>query len=367
MPLQFGEPAPWFTAPTPSNPTFHFDTAAGRYIVLCFLGSASDPLSREVWRLLTEERRGLFDDRNAALFGVSIDPADRDQQRLQEFLPGVHVFWDFDHQISRRYRALAPAGAAGGEPRPLRHTLLLDQRLRTLVAVAFGSDPRTHVEQVAGLLKALPPVASQRGHAPILSVPRVFEPEFCRELIEYYNRQGGKDSGFMQDRGGKTVGVIDYSFKRRYDCEILDQDLRRECMVRVHDRLVPEIRKAFNFNATRMERYIVCCYDASVGGYFRAHRDNTTRATEHRRFAVTLNLNAEEFEGGGLRFPEFGPEVYRAPTGGAIVFSCSLLHEAMPVTKGKRYVFLPFLYDDAAAEIRQRNQAFLAGVTERRT
>jgi hypothetical protein len=28
MPLKLGEPAPWFTAPTPSNPEFVFDTAA---------------------------------------------------------------------------------------------------------------------------------------------------------------------------------------------------------------------------------------------------------------------------------------------------------------------------------------------------
>ena len=38
-----------------------------------------------------------------------------------------------------------------------------------------------------------------------------------------------------------------------------------------------------------------------------------------------------------------------------MVFSCSLLHEATPVTQGTRYAFLPFLYDEAAAAVRQRN------------
>lgn len=38
-----------------------------------------------------------------------------------------------------------------------------------------------------------------------------------------------------------------------------------------------------------------------------------------------------------------------------MVFSCSLPHEATPVTNGVRYATLPFLYDDAAAEIRQAN------------
>jgi predicted 2-oxoglutarate/Fe(II)-dependent dioxygenase YbiX len=69
---------------------------------------------------------------------------------------------------------------------------------------------------------------------------------------------------------------------------------------------------------------------------------------------VSLNLNAE-FEGGNLRFPEFGRRTFKPPVGGAIVFSCSLLHEATAITNGKRYAFLPFLYDEEAAKIRQQN------------
>ena len=41
------------------------------------------------------------------------------------------------------------------------------------------------------------------------------------------------------------------------------------------------------------------------------------------------------------------------------MFSCALLHAVTPVTKGKRYAFLPFLYDEAAAKIRAENQQFL--------
>jgi len=86
--------------------------------------------------------------------------------------------------------------------------------------------------------------------------------------------------------------------------------------------------------------------------------DNTVRFTYAA--PATLFLTApEEYEGGDLCFPEFGPQTYRAPTGGAVVFSCSLLHEARPVTKGRRYAFLPFLYDDAGAGLRERNLAFV--------
>jgi len=167
-------------------------------------------------------------------------------------------------------------------------------------------------------------------------------------------------SGFMRTENGKTVGKLDPNFKRRNDVEIEDAALRGALMQRIHARLVPEIKKSFQFTVTRLERYIVACYSAEDEGFFRAHRDNTTAGTAHRRFAVTINLNAEDHDGGELRFPEFGMRRYKAPTGGAIVFSCSLLHEALPVTRGLRYATLPFLYDDEAAAIRAANQRFLA-------
>ena len=85
--------------------------------------------------------------------------------------------------------------------------------------------------------------------------------------------------------------------------------------------------------------------------------DNTTAGTVHRRFAVSLNLNTGDYEGGRLVFPEFTNQPYCPPLGGACVFSCSLLHEATPVVAGTRYAFLPFLYDDAGAEIRRANES----------
>ena len=89
---------------------------------------------------------------------------------------------------------------------------------------------------------------------------------------------------------------------------------------------------------------------------FHPHRDNTTQGTAYRKFAGSVNLN-DDFEGGDLRFAEFGPTPYRPPAGGAVVFACGLMHEAMKVTRGRRYAFLPFLYDEAGAEVRSAYQA----------
>ncbi len=90
-----------------------------------------------------------------------------------------------------------------------------------------------------------------------------------------------------------------------------------------------------------------------MGGFFSTHRDNLSPATAHRRFALTLNLN-EGYEGGFLRFSEYGPHLYRPGTGGAIVFSASLLHEVLEVTTGERFVLLSFLYGEESARISRR-------------
>jgi peroxiredoxin len=364
--MSVGEPIPWFVANSSLNPTFHVDTTAGRYQVFCLFGSMSHPGCRRIVEdfLALQETTQIFDVENFLFTGISIDPADQAQSCLMRPDHGVRWFWDFDRSISKSMGALsgqnfADESTVGYCP----HTIIIDERLRVLKVIPIGQHPEAHVQQVANFLVALPrflPTSTAAIQAPVLVVPRVFEPELCQTLIQYYQHRGGVDSGFMRDVNGQTVGVLDYSHKRRTDCEIEDEKLRQACMVRIHDRLVPEIRKAFQFNATRMERYIVACYSSDTADHFQPHRDNTTKGTAHRRFAVSLVLNAESFEGGFLRFPEFGRQLYAPPSGGAVVFSCSLLHEATPVTRGTRFVFLPFLYDDAAAAIRQQNLQYVA-------
>lgn len=357
-----GDPAPWFKARSAGNPRYEFNTVAGRAIVLCLFGSARQAGVLELLQRF-RARSDLFNDDRAAFFGVSCDPTDEAEKRVFEQIPGFRQFWDFDFKVSSAFGACAePGEKSAGSMRYAPVTYVLDRQLRVVAALPINSSDAQNVEGHANRVTALvdslsqpaPGGLSQPG-APVLLVPRVLEPELCRELIDYYNTQGGYDSGYMtSDAQGRTVGVIDYGRKRRRDCNIDDETLRGRIRARIIRRLIPEVYKAYQFRVTQSERYIVACYDTGEGGYFRAHRDNTTRGTAHRRFAVTMNLNTEEYEGGDLRFPEFDDRSYRAPTGGAVVFSCSLMHEALPVTSGKRYCVLPFLYDDAAAQLRSR-------------
>jgi peroxiredoxin/predicted 2-oxoglutarate/Fe(II)-dependent dioxygenase YbiX len=360
--LGAGDPAPRFRQASTSNPQFNFDTAAGRWLVLGFLGTAGDAAGARAADDIARNGR-QFDDAHAACFLVTSDPADQQQPRLAERLPGLRVFWDFDGLIARAYGAM-PARTTKGAPHPYRRFwAIIDPTLRVKAILPFSEDGSA--AHVLGYVGALPPPARFAGFeipAPILVLPDVFEPTFCRTLIDLYDKTGGVESGFMREVDGKTVGVTDPNHKRRKDITIEDEALITATQLRIRRRVVPEIQKVHNFLVTRMERYIVSCYAAEDGGHFRAHRDNTTAGTAHRRFAVSVNLNAD-FEGGEVSFPEYGPRSYKAPPGGAVVFSCSLLHQVSRVTAGRRYAFLPFLYDDAAARIREANNSKLgAGV-----
>jgi peroxiredoxin/predicted 2-oxoglutarate/Fe(II)-dependent dioxygenase YbiX len=355
-----GDPAPSFIQRSVANPRYSFDSAAGRYLVLCFFGSAADGHAQAALKA-AYERADIFNDDRACFFGVSIDPEDEAIGRVKNRLPGYRHFWDMDLLVSRLYGVAAKDASPGSGPVAMaRQWVVIDPTLRVLAAIPFRPD-RGDLSEVMALLDSLPPPDRYAGidvMAPILFLPRVFEPALCRHLIGLYEAQGGEESGFMREIGGKTMGITDPGFKRRKDYNIEDRDLISALQARFLRRVVPEIAKVHQFKVTRMERYIVSCYAAEDGGHFSAHRDNTTKGTAHRRFAVSVNLN-DDFEGGEVNFPEYGPRSFKAPPGGAVVFSCSLLHKVSKVTKGRRFAFLPFLYDDAAARLRQENARYI--------
>jgi predicted 2-oxoglutarate/Fe(II)-dependent dioxygenase YbiX len=230
--------------------------------------------------------------------------------------------------------------------------------LNPMLRVVAVLDPRPdggELGLLSRLLHDLPPPGRFLGFeiaAPVLVLSDVFEPELCRHLVAGFEAHGGRPSGFMQEVGGRTLEVHDPAWKRRSDQIVTEPALVAALRARLGRRVVPEILKAFAFRATRIERELVACYRAEEGGHFGPHRDDTVAATAHRRFAVSINLN-DDFEGGLLSFPEYGSRGLKPRAGTAVVFSCAVLHQVGRVTAGRRYAFLPFLFDEAAERLRQ--------------
>jgi len=274
-------------------------------------------------------------------------------------------------QQGARVFAVTQAAPAGMEPPPF--PVLLDRDGKAFAAFSASTrEPTTialrHSYHVARILKGTPAeqaegalaavravVAEHRAavlvpHPPVLVVPDVLSAEECRRLIQVYETRG---KVFLEPGHGDDKMTTDYKMRvpdygrgDRIDHWIVDRDTMSFIDGRLGGRLFPEVRKAFQYPVTRRERMRIGCYTGTRGGEAHGHRDDSEVIAAHRRFAMSLNLNTEEFEGGELRFPEYGEQLYRPATGAAIVFSCSMLHEALEVRAGRRFVLLAFLFGE---------------------
>lgn len=354
-PLWRGDPAPWFRLPSDINPQFNFSSLGGRTLAVVFARSFSDADGQKI---LSDLLGGLhrFVAHSTAMLIISADAADQNA-RVPDGVFGVRYLFDADQQVAKLY------GVAGDDGYKAA-AFVIDERMRVAAVVQQREVAQYAPALFAQFDRVFRPPEPHRAalDAPVLIIPNVFEPDLCKRLIDGHAESGGVESGYMVERNGVTVQQHDFSHKRRSDWVIEDQKLVDACRVRVKRRIVPEIFRAHQFVATHIERYLIACYEAGKGGHFAPHRDNTTKGTAHRRFAISVNLN-DDYEGGELVFPEFGQARFKPETGGACVFSCSLLHQATKVTAGNRYVFVPFLYDEAAAEVRRQNLQFIANET----
>jgi predicted 2-oxoglutarate/Fe(II)-dependent dioxygenase YbiX len=246
---------------------------------------------------------------------------------------GMLVWSDPEGTVAEAY------GVTAGE----LTVVVLDPNLR-VVGVVVGGDM---VDRVVALLDTAvhrDPAVQVAMQAPVMLLPRVLDAAYRERLIRVWEHDGSIETGV----GSSSGDVLDAAYKRRRDHTVRDAGLLRELSSVVGRRVMPEVRKAFAFRATRFEGFKIGCYDASTGGFFRPHRDNLTSSTAHRVFALTLNLN-DGYEGGQLRFPEYGNQLYRPDAGAALIFSCAHLHEVLDVTAGRRFVLLSFLYGEPAA------------------
>ncbi len=226
------------------------------------------------------------------------------------------------------------------------HRLIVLDANQRLVGAFAGGDVEALREPMLAAIEAAradrPPESVLFGAAaPVMMLPRVFEPAFCTSLIELWTT-GERSDGGVSSRYGNVVAA---DRKRTEDHIVRDPDVTKEISDRLAYRVGPELMRVFNWQAEfAFDAHVILSYAAGHQHFFRAHRDNGTPQTADRTFAVSLNLN-EDYEGGELVFPEYGPTRYKPKAGMAAIFSCSLLHEALPVTEGRRYVLTTFFRD----------------------
>jgi predicted 2-oxoglutarate/Fe(II)-dependent dioxygenase YbiX/peroxiredoxin len=358
--LTGGDPAPWFRAPTNEAPDIPIAGCGGRFSVLGFFGNTTDEAGQAAIETIRQCRQ-FFDNQKAAFFGVSWSASDDERVVIEKELPGIRYFLDADGAISRLYGVLPldlPFVEAVRFPR--KRWFVLDPQLRIVGVFPFqpGGAERGALTKFLSALPGPDQFAGFEMPVPIMAIPYVLEPSLCRSMIELYETHGGVRTGVMREIDGRSVNIITETFKKRSDHRISDPKILQMLQDRIAGRVFPEIEKVHFMQCTRSERYIIGCYDSEDGGFFKPHRDNMSKGSAHRRFAVSINLN-DDFEGGELNFPEYGSKWFKMPPGTAVIFSTPLMHQVSPVIRGRRYAFLPFVYDDKGAEIREANIKFV--------
>jgi peroxiredoxin len=336
-PLVAGDIAPACTLCTldGADVDLRADAIAGSPIVLIFCPKFLPAVAEAVAAVSAAQRS--FAAAGARLFAVTLEAATPAAAQNTPF----PVLRDRDGKVFRAFNA---------DTRDLPTTVVV--RPNQHVMAVLKSPPQAQAAEALALIERL--AAERRPvpmgpHPPVLIVPDVLSAADCRRLIGVYETRGRI---FMPPGAGVDYIGTDYKMRipeygrgDRIDHWLVDQDTTALLYRRLELRLLPEIAKAFQYRVTRWERLRIGCYEGQRGGELHGHRDDV-EPTPYRRFAMSINLNIDEFTGGELRFPEFGDQRYRPENGAAIVFSSSLLHEALHVASGRRLVLLAFLFGE---------------------
>lgn len=341
--LEAGDRAPNFTLVDDAGQAFLFyEFATGDPVVLLAFGGETAP--EKIETALSDLNRWWQQKPDVQIIALKTGDV-RENAELAERLDLLFpLLSDEDRKVGQ-----ALFGAAHGRSDTLS-ALILDRNLRVIDRLA----PETAQALTAALheaehtmaARAASPAMTAAMTAPVLVIPDVLPQDLCRTLIDRFNSWDPKPSPMPSIVDGKITMQVDEARKSRLDVLPGDPAVVERLTDLIARRVLPELQKAFWYRVTRFEQVKLVAYEENSGGHFGVHRDNTAPDTAHRRFALTLNLNTDAYEGGGLRFPEYGPTVYAPAPGAAIVFSGSHAHEVLPVTKGTRYALITFLSGD---------------------
>jgi peroxiredoxin len=331
-----GDIAPDFILSTPEGKEVNLrsDAIAGNPIILLFCPQASSEGLRALKCFAGQH--DCFAACGARLFAVTLDKVDSSATDELNF----PVLSDRNKQIFDTFHAARD-----------RFSTIVVRRNHHIAGILQGT-PEEQTAEALSLLVGMEwerETTVMRGHPPVLLVPDAFSRDDCARLIKTFETTGQR---FVEPQtaldffngADYKMRIPEHMREDRVDHFFFEKGIVELLRNRIN-RVVPEIFKAFQYRVTKYEALRMARYQGHRGGYSYGHRDNIAPYL-YRRFAMSINLNTEEFDGGELRFPEFGDQRYRPEIGTAIVFSSSLLHEAMRVTAGRRYVFLAFLFGE---------------------
>lgn len=192
-------------------------------------------------------------------------------------------------------------------------SFLLDGNQR---AFAIRGLEAGQAEWAVAMLKArsIEPARILSAAAPVLLLPGVLDAEDCAHLLEQIK---------SADSAAGSAPIADPHLAERIGKLLLR-------------RIGPEVEKAFGFDDFAFKSTVLRWNNAGTAAPLDRRREIDDPAVQGRSFFLLLDLAGEAYEDGDILFPEYGPHSYRPGTGGAVVFSGTMLRELRPVGAGRR-------------------------------
>lgn len=177
------------------------------------------------------------------------------------------------------------------------------------------------------------------------TIPNAFAPhelEIIRNLIEKHKTASA------------VVGDDNITNKEIRDSRIrwlMDNDYVHHWIFQRIATLVNEVNpKYFGIDLTSCESIQLTEYDSEYAGFYGAHVDSGYghNSARYRKLSITMQLSRpDEYEGGDLQLYHESinkPVTASREYGAMTLFRSHIIHEVLPVTKGKRFSFVTWVH-----------------------
>jgi peroxiredoxin len=316
IPKNIGERLPRIVLQDERFKSFDVNHLIGKPVVLFYFLSIHHPFCSELLNTI-QSNINQFREKGVTVVAISPNLAidlSECAKRLNLIFP---LLSDPEFHAAKALGIALTAKAGPKEAIEVRRaTVVLDSTLR-IRKQYYPKETHAHVLQVLDELSEVLPENQPylvKTHAPILFIPNVIEPGLCKEIA------------IQQHLVPPFNSYVDKRF---------------------YERVVPEVLKAFYFKAKKRKVPIIDGYIADNKGPTKLFRVHAQEQELPFQYVILIGLSApDEYEGGGICFPEYSLGIYKPKLGEAMVYSTFLLQEILPVTSGKATLLTSYFYDE---------------------
>lgn len=316
IPRNRGERLPRIVLQDERFKSFDLNHLIGKPVVLFYVLNIHHPFCREMLVFIQKEI-DAFREKGVAVVAISPNSSADLYDCAKKLNLLFPLLSDSEFFAAKALGIVLTAKAGPKEAVEVRRaTTIVDSTLRVRKQY-YPKEPKAHVLQVLNELDDTLPENKPyliRSHAPVLFVPDVVEPGLCKEIAS---------------RKIVEPPFISYIDKRLFE------------------RVVPEVLKAFYFFPKKRKMPKIDIFTAESKGPTKLYRVHAQEQTYAYQYAIVIALNAsDEYQGGGLCFPEYGLGYYKPRMGEAMIYSTFLLQEMLPVLSGESILLTSYFYDE---------------------